>query len=122
MFLTTLAMAGGYPIDCSHKIQQIGADYYSQAVFNIGKSVVVDALGEFEDGSHWIPAKAELQDKNGNWHARMGNINVYVKDGKYGSNQNWIPQKIGNDPEEFIGVFGAIFSLTPPEIRCSLTN
>lgn len=104
-------------IGCSHKLQKIGESYFSQASFEIGKTVVVEAFGELEDGSHWLPAKAEIQDLNGQWHSRMENINVSVSNGVYGSLQNWIPEKIGSTTDEFESVFGK-----NPAIRCSLSN
>lgn len=104
-------------IECSHKVQQIGANYYSQAVFDVGKTIIVEAFGELAEGSHWLPAEAEMQDLNGNWHSRMGNINVNVAGGVYRSMQNWIPQNIGSNPDEFEQVFGNF-----PVMRCSLTN
>lgn len=104
-------------IECSHAIRQVGASFFSQAVFDVGKTVIVNAFGELSEGSHWVPAEAKIQDINGNWHSRMGNINVSVTGGVYGSMQNWLPQNIGSTTDEFEGVFGSF-----PAIRCSLTN
>ena len=120
-FLLTLSWGNvsnaAVEIDCSHKLQKIGESYFSQAVFDIGKTVVVQAFGELKDGLHWLPAKAEIQDLNGSWHPRMSNVNVNVSQGLYGSLQNWIPEKVGSSTDEFEAVFGK-----NPAIRCSLTN
>lgn len=104
-------------IGCSHLIRQVGASFFSNAVFDVGKTIIVNAFGELSEGSHWVPAKAEIQDMNGNWHSRMGNINVRVTEGVYGSMQNWLPQNIGSTTDEFEQVFNRY-----PAIRCSLTN
>lgn len=102
---------------CAHQLQQVGSNYFSQAQFELGKGVVVAAFGELAEGSYWFPARAELQDLQGNWIARVGNVQVIVDKGTYASNQYWIPEKIGPDTSSFESTFGRY-----PAVRCALLN